>query len=518
LEFLEDILKRYGVAADYWPVDESGPPPGEQPDREALRNALWEEECIAPYWWGDELRAVLFPDRESQRALPPDIRLADWLAEKGELEAGLRAYEFAVLEENDPSRLCELGYLLLQRCRVDELPLCDKHFDGTSVEFPGGEKAFISSHQVDFGNPGPELPHNPPLLDVAIHAFSKAYVRCVQRFVRDMGWPGGDKWHDVSELLERTAAAEDKWHELVALDGLRAAFIEADDVDGLESVIGAYCGWVADYDQEIPGLHALANVLAKKTGATPLVSGWTEPDHESSFYDFEINFFKAQAWLRGRRKAPPSAQPELTKEGRLLLWHLRELSQQLRDQRGKTEQWGSTLHSIEQQLQSTPKPIVEASRKRLAEEYGNRWEQLPAEVQRLVAQAEFLRLTLQTVVDGDWAPVIAQYARALETLLQSKLGPRLDEVLKPKYSYSKARLEHFRNCFDSQQFAGLRGLPGADRMRDLGCPLDDFIRNYRTPAVHGAEPMSPVKADEMRRRLLGTDDQRLGLLWEISSL
>lgn len=517
MEFLEDVLKRYGVAADYWPVDESGPPPGEQPDRKALRHAVWEE-CIAPYWGGDELRAFLRPDDESQRALPLDIRLGDFFAEKGELEAGLRAYELAVLEEDDPSRLCELGYLLLQRCRVDELPLCDKHFHGTSVEFPGGEKAFISSHQVDFDNPGPEFPHNPPLLEVAIRAFSKAYVRCVQRFVREIGWPGGDEWHDVSELLERTAPAEDKWHELVALDGLRAAFMEADDVDGLESVIGAYCGWVGDYEENIPGLHALASVLAKKNGVTPLVSGWTEPDHESPFYDFELNFFKAQPWLRARRKAPPSAEPELTKEGRLLLWHLRELSQQLRDQRGRTEQWGSLLQSLEQNIQSTPKRIVEASRRRLAEEYGNRWEQLPAEVQRLVAQAEFHRSMLETVVDGDWAPVIAQYARALETLLQRGLGPRLDKVLKPEYSYTKARLEHFRNRFDSSQFAGLRGLPGADRMRDLGPALDDVIRNYRTPAVHGAEPMSAVKADELRRRLLGTDDQRLGLLWEISSL
>lgn len=521
MEFLEDILKQYGIAAGYWPPEESVDAPEKQAGSEALRLALWEE-CIAPHYRGDEFRAVLLglvlPDQESQRTLPLDIRVGDFFTQKGELEGALRAYELAVLDEDGPARLCELGYLLLQRCRVDELPLCDKDFDGTSVEFPGGEQAFISSHQVDFENPGPEFPDKPGLLDLAVRAFGKAYVRCVQRFLREIGWPGGDKWHDVDEWLERTRAAEDKWHELVALDGLRAAFMEADDLDSLESVIGEYLGWVEDYEKGVPGLNALARTIAKKMGHTSLVQGWTEPDHESPFYDFELKFFKAQPWLRARRKAPPSGEPGLTAGDRLLLWQLRELLQEVREHRGSTEELHTRFQTIAQKLESTPKWIVEASKKRLAEKYGDMWVALPLEVQRLVIQTDFLRSMFETVVDVDWAPVVLQYARALETLLQKGLGPRLDKALTPRYPYTKARLEPFRDLFNKPQFAGLRGLPGADRMRELGPALDDVIRNYRTPATHGAKPMSSVEADELRGLLLATADQRLGLLWKISSL
>ena len=525
MEFLEDILKRYGVAADYWPVDESGPAPGEQPDTEALRLALWEE-CIAPYYGGDELGAVLLalvvPDQESQRTLPLDIRVGDFFTQKGELEAALRAYELAVLDEDDPARLCELGYLLLQRCRVDELPLCDKDFDGASVDLPGGETVSISPCRVDFDNPGPEFPRKPGLLDVAIRAFGRAYVRCVQRFLRDMGWPGGDKWHDASEFLERMAAAEDKWHELVALDGLRAAFMEADDLDGLESVIGEYLGWVEDYEKGVPGLNALARTIAKKMGHTSLVQGWTEPDHESPFYDFELNFFKAQPWLRARRKAPPSGEPGLTAGDRLLLWQLRQLSQEIRDQRGRTEQWESLLQTIAQKLEGTPKRIIEPFAKRLAEEYGDMWAGLPPEVQGLLIQAEFLRSVFETVVDADWAPVAVQYRRALEGLLQTGLGPRVDEAQRrqgrsPSRTYTRAGSREFEDLCADPESRGVRG-PLAARLKALAGPLNDLFRNYLHPWAHPREPMHAAKADRLRGLLLETEDQRLGLLWKISSL
>ena len=39
---------------------------------------------------------------------------------------------------------------------------------------------------------------------------------------------------------------ENKWRELVALEGLRAALIEDDNLDGLEATIAEYYGWVED--------------------------------------------------------------------------------------------------------------------------------------------------------------------------------------------------------------------------------------------------------------------------------
>ena len=36
MEFLEDVLKRYGITADYWPADESVPAPEGRVDNDAL--------------------------------------------------------------------------------------------------------------------------------------------------------------------------------------------------------------------------------------------------------------------------------------------------------------------------------------------------------------------------------------------------------------------------------------------------------------------------------------------------
>lgn len=483
VEFLEDILKRYGVVADYWPPEESVPAPGQQADSEALRHALWEE-CIAPYYGGDELRAVLLalvlPDQESQRTAPLDIRVGDFFTQKGELEAALRAYELAVLEEDDPARLCEFGYLLLQRCRADEPPLCDKNFDEDSVEFPGGEQALISSHLVDFDNPGPEFPRKPPLVEVAVRAFGKAYVRCVQRFLREIGWPGGDKWHDASEFLERMAAAEDKWHQLVALDGLRAAFMEADDLDGLESVIGAYYGWVEDYEEASPGLHALASQIAKRRGATLLVEGKFEPDRESPFYDFEVNFSKVEPWLRARRKAPP-VRPDALRP---------------RDLR--------------------------AAEDTLRREHGDRYRRLPVEVRWLLTEAQFQQSLLRGT-DADWAAVANWYGRAVETQLRL-LGKKLDaHDLHKRFNegrpYARASIAAFCKLFQLPQFAQLGPLVGVSRgsiMAELAPELET-VASIRNPADHGDERTLPARALKLRALVLGVEGQG-GLLWKIASL
>jgi len=483
VEFLEDILKRYGVVADYWPLDESVPAPERQADSEALRLALWEE-CIAPYYGGDELRAVLLalvlPDQESQRTLPLDIRVGDLFTQKGELEPALRAYELAVLEEDDPARLCELAYLLLQRCRVDEPPLCDKDFDGASVDFPGGEEVHISSRRVDFDNPGPEFPDKAGLLHPAIRAFGKGYVRCVQRFLREIGWPGGDKWHDASEFLERMAAAEHKWHELVALDGLRAAFMEADDLHGLECVIGAYCGWVEDYEEANPGLAACARLVAKEMGFTLLVEGKLEPDRESPFYDFEVNFSKVEPWLRARRKAPPVGPHAL----------------------GRRD--------------------LQAAEDTLRREHGDRYLQLPSGVRWLLTEAQ-LQQSLLRGTDADWAAVANWYGRAVETQLRL-LGKKLDaQDLHKRFNegrpYAQASITAFRRLFQLPQFAHLGPLVGISQgsiMAELAPGLET-VASIRHPAVHGDERTLPARALKLRALTLGVEGQG-GLLWKINSL
>ena len=480
VEFLEDILKRYGVAADYWPLDESVPAAEEQADRDAL----WDDAVRAGADPRAELLAAIDEDRRAGTSLPLGVRLGDIRATNGQAVAALKAYQFAVFEEDDPARLCGLGYLLLQRCRVDELPLCDKDFDGATVDFPGGEAVSISCCRVDFGDPGPEFPHKPGLLHPAIRAFGKAYVRCVQRFLGEIGWPGGDKWHDASEFLERMAAAEDKWHELVALDGLRAAFMQMDDLDGLESVIGAYYGWVEDYEEASPGLHALASQIAKQRGATLLVEGKFEPDRESPFYDFEVNFSKVEPWLRARRKAPP-VRPDALRP---------------RDLR--------------------------AAEDSLRREHGDRYLQLPREVRWLLREAQLQQFLLGGT-DADWAAVANWYGRAVETLLRRALGGKLDaQGLHNRFNdghpYARAAIRDFVRLFELPQFAQLGPLmrisqADASLMAQLAPDLETVAKTYRNPAVHGDERTLPARALKLRALVLGVEGQS-ALLWRIASL
>jgi hypothetical protein len=474
---LENILKRYGVAADYWPLDESVPAPEKGVEREGLRGAML---CASPNV-AEELLAAL--ERTHDSGLSLDMALGDVRAEEGQVEAALKAYELAVLEEDDPTRLCELGYLLLQRCRVDELPLCDKDFDGVSFDCPSGETVSISAQGLHFDNAGPEFPVKRRLLDVAISAFGRAYVRCMQRFLRDIDSIGGDRRDDVTELLQRMAVAEDKWHQLVALDGLRAAFMEADDLDGLDSVVFAYHAWVEDYKEGFPGWEVLASKVAAEGMITPLLEDEVEPDPESPFYDFELRFFGVRPWVRARRKAPPVTPDALRP----------------RD--------------------------VRAAEDSLRGEHGDRYLQLPGEVRRLLAQAQFQQSLLRGT-DADWAAVANWYGRAVETLLRRSLGPKLDaQGLHSRFNeghpYARGLISHFVKLFNLPQFGQLGPAVGisqaeASMLAELAPDLET-VASIRNPAVHGDERTLPVRALKLRALVLGAEGQG-GLLWKISSL
>lgn len=310
MDFLEDILQRYGIKAHYWPVPENPAPASI--DEQANDHALFREAVTSSADWQDEFLAAL--DRKSNLSLY--VSVGDIRTEHGQRDAALKAYEAGVLETDGAQRLCELGYVLLQRCRVDELPLCDKDFDGSFFDFDDGETLFISSHMSEFDNPGPEFPDKPALLDLAIRAFGLAHVSCMHQY----------------RTAEKGATWEDRWHELVALEGLRAAFLSVDDLEGLEAVRVSFNCWIEDYGDEdeeaFPGRSIAILWMLAHDGHTIEFSGkaeWDPEDDPDSFLNpFVANFNRTSAYLRGRRKAAPSQE---AKGNLRLLQEIKELGE-----------------------------------------------------------------------------------------------------------------------------------------------------------------------------------------------
>jgi len=174
-------------------------------------------------------------------------------------------------------------------------------------------------------------------------------------------------------------------------------------------------------------------------------------------------------------------------------------------------------------MNEVPSYVVERFEQHMEEEFGDDWLRLPSEVRRLLVQAEYLRSVLHQSVDTDWAPVALHYARAVETQLrligESLDKRRLNNALNEGFVFRKAIIEKFRNAFQRPDFLKLAteaGLPNAKSLAALGPRLDHLLKNYRNPAVHDAEPLSPVKAMEMRKLILASGVTQQGILWQLA--
>lgn len=153
----------------------------------------------------------------ARRALSADpslsIGVGDILVELGETTEGFQAYELAVGAAPNRKIQAEVGYLLLQRARVDAPPLCDDDFSdfssvrGEEILHPKGE---ITS---DLG-PGPEFFPPSDVLRLALEAFGVA-------------WKDGTPYGPMS------------WGRLVVLDGLRVALTALEDLDSADAVCNA---------------------------------------------------------------------------------------------------------------------------------------------------------------------------------------------------------------------------------------------------------------------------------------
>jgi len=472
---LGDSLLLYGVPVDHWRDLDTATERANQ----ALRKSL------------EPIRDVpnmdkLFADAVTARG-PLFVSLGDKLLEEGFEDPAYFAYVGAVYSEKEARSLLELGYLFLQRCRIETLPLCEADFYSSWMQFPDGEEMHLWSTWIDTEDLGPEFPSRSRLLRLAINAFGLAWSWFSER--------GGSSAGPTREEYVRG---------LFALDGLRVCFTEVEDFESAIAVCQRYRGWNED---------------------------WWKTDVDDFAIPFEANFREAEAYFRGRRdgarlavipRATEGQLADLSSSQRLILWHLKELMETTKASTS-SEQAGladKVAEAITHRLNLTPVYVFDGHEKVLLEELGHRFEALPQPVRRLVVQSEYLRSILHRAVDSDWSPVVLQLVRAVETELRVGLGPQLDSLLQPRYLYTRANIEAFVRLFRGPELNSKSRLLGSGRvsaLKQVGSELDTILKDYRNPAVHSPNVASPVTSMELRRLVLG-DDKDVGLLWRIHEL
>ncbi len=224
---LEDILAEFGATDDFWATAGDA-------EKHAERDEAWDEvKSLVRSLPEAEAKAVLvrIVDEDSHNK-PTYLTLAEIYTERGDAVAAAKAYEKAaeaaskaqealLRDYSDPADLCWLGYLLLQRCDADELPLCAHHFSGSVMEFGDDSRLVVSQHP--FSDATVEgFSNEPETLRLATRAFGLAWLY----------------------YYKHSEKKSDAWHALPALDGLRAVLFHADNFEALQVVSDTFWDWV----------------------------------------------------------------------------------------------------------------------------------------------------------------------------------------------------------------------------------------------------------------------------------
>lgn len=273
---LERILKSFGATADFWitvgNAEEEAPRDEASPARPLGEDEAWDELKALVAGLSDEEDALVREKLNDVVSSKKSIHkvLAEIYAARGDSEAVARvrgraaeaaskAREALLRDHLDPQDLCCLGHQLLERCDADELPLCAEHFIGSYIEFGNGDTLQVG--YVSFFDPRvEEFSNEPETLSLAIRAYGLAWLRY---------WALAEKRSDA-------------WRALPALDGLRAAFLHADNLEALQAVNDTFWDWLEDW-----GLDRLCD-------------------------DFVANFRSSDAYLQGRLRRDP-ANRQLTR-------------------------------------------------------------------------------------------------------------------------------------------------------------------------------------------------------------
>lgn len=418
-EFLEDSLRRYGVYAEYWPSSAGAEP--------APLTLCMEDAALASPNWRDELDEVV----GSRDHLPLFVGLGDVRLKTGLTDAALKAYAFAVSDEIELMALCELGSLLINRCRTDERPLSDRDIDGWTVNFDGrNDLAIVSLAPHRAAQEPLELPDSAPVLRLSVNAFGRAYVLAASSHFNADG-----------------PTTADLWCQLLALEGLRVGFMELDDVPALQATVAGFFGWMEDYCrpesefwQGRKWLTVLANQLAKSKGAT--LSRLEEEDHDDGWdldqqdtvYRFLRRFRHTESYLRGRRKvatAPAMGDAHTTALA------LGEMTGLLRASDRRMDNLVEKVIDIEQrvnltlgavsQLAGVEPPAERAYVEELRLGLAAVWESLDPQTRAELVDAEIRVADCQRTGSG-WRDVALNYANAIERELKITLDRMRQEV------------------------------------------------------------------------------------------
>jgi len=391
VQYLEDVLQRYGVPVDYW-----FPSP---PDYAMAPHPTLEEAVLASDSWRDEVVDSL----KIWDGLPLLARLAGVRLQLGSIDAALKAFEASVSDEIDPTELCILGSLLLEVSSVHELPLGDGDFDGLIVNLDGHTDFPIVSSWNDHGTRGClEGPHSEAGLRLAVEAFGRAYALSAS-----------------SHFTMEGPTTASLWGELVALEGLRAGFTELDDIPALQATIARFLCWLDDYSrpesewwQGRRWLTVLTGRTARHNGLTllagELAENW-EFDSADLVYKFVSRFTRAEAYLKGRLRESSATATVGT----------------------FTPSFSTLLDEVSEYLKfSDPRPRDEGEKSRnqyeskrrevegsLTEEMGSVWLGLHSDTRNFIVRGEILIVDPEAHGD-DWDGAAMKFRKSAELELR----------------------------------------------------------------------------------------------------
>jgi hypothetical protein len=235
--------------------------------------------------------------------LPFLVALGDRLLVEAGSEAALACFGDAVESIDDSSRMCELGYMLLQRSGASSLPLCERDFQGTYIWFED-EQVFFNAWWIDPEDTPVSFTQPSAILKLAVRAFGNAWMW----FNQFDDAPGPSRGDFIRGLY--------------ALDGLRVALLELSDFDSVRAVAARYDEWVED---------------------------WWRTDIDEYVQPFDGNFRESVAYIKGREDAVkavslentpvlPETLSELRDSQRLVIWQLNQILQNERSRATEPEQ------------------------------------------------------------------------------------------------------------------------------------------------------------------------------------
>ena len=420
-------------------------------------------------------------DRADETATPLYIAMGDRAAMQGNFDLAIELYTAYLRSPVQKiSELTQAGRLFLRRARAQIEP---------ETPSESAKKFDAYFHEDDYSDPIPidaPFPIDPGVAFPESHTGAFTLL-AAEAFARAM--PASDVDDDM-HVDDRNESAYAQ--ELFALDGLRCSLILLDDVASLDVVVKLIANWVEDR-------------IYWRDAAWWWVA------------EFESRGRETHAWLRGRRGQSiwgMPAEPQVSDSsatadvyGRMAVWQNTEILDLLRLQHDRDD--------LDRVKVLEPKDLQE----QLSKELGQGWERLPAKVRRRITQAEWLRPIFAAHDGIDWAPVMIQYSRALEELLQDSLSEPLVRLLNARLNNKhQTVLRDEANRWSIYDYGSeIQKIASSHAQGKLAAGVSKSLKEFgmeRNQAAHAGEFFDPARVRNAREALVGKD----GLIWRIQAL